>query len=79
MKLPPAIVYVVAPLGVIVKLFPWQMLPLLTEIVGVVWTVTWTTDEAVHPPSVFVPTTLNPVDEAGVNWAKFPTTEEFQV
>ena len=40
MALPPSIVYVFAPLGVIVKLFPAHMLPLLTAIVGVALTVT---------------------------------------
>ena len=56
---PPSIVYELAPLGVIVKLFPAQILPLLTLIVGVVLTVTEDVANVFDThPAALVPTTV---------------------
>jgi hypothetical protein len=57
-KVPPEIVYVLAPDGMIVKDLPEQILPLLTEITGTAFTVT--VDTAVFDetqPAALVPVT----------------------
>jgi hypothetical protein len=56
---PPAIVYVLAPLGLMVKLPPEQMLPLFTLITGDVSTVTLLIAASVlTQPARLVPITL---------------------
>jgi hypothetical protein len=59
--------YVLAPLGSMVKLWPLQMLPLLTEITGIALTVTVTTvGPVLTQPAELVPVTEYEVVEAGV-------------
>ena len=61
MNVPPVMLYVppVAPDGIIVNEFPLQIVPLVAEMVGVIWTITLdvAATEETHP-TLLVPSTV---------------------